>query len=122
PVCDVWQGAATWLAQRLWTHWEFTEDRAFLQSHAYPYMKECSAFWCSFLVPEAREGHPLAGKLVSVPSNSPENSYWWEGHQLRYGIGATMDLLLAREVLENCLAASELLGLDADLRERWTDT
>ncbi len=122
PVCDVWQGAATWLAQHLWSHWEFTEDREFLENHAYPYMKECATFWCDFLVPEARDGHPLAGKLVSVPSNSPENSYWWEGHQLRYGIGATMDLLLAREVLENCLAASEVLDLDADLRDRWTDT
>lgn len=122
PVCDVWQGGATWLAQHLWSHWEFTEDRDFLQNHAYPYMKECAAFWCDFLVPESRAGHPLAGKLVTVPSNSPENSYWWEGHQLRYGIGATMDLLLAREVLENCLTASELLDLDAGLRERWSST
>jgi alpha-L-fucosidase 2 len=122
PVCDVWQGGASWLAQHLWTHWEFTEDRAFLLNHAYPYLKECAAFWCSFLVPEARAGHPLAGSLVSVPSNSPENSYWWEEHKLRYGIGATMDLLLAREVLENCLAASGILDIDPDRRERWAYT
>ena len=28
PVCDVWQGGATWLAQHLWSHWEFSGDRA----------------------------------------------------------------------------------------------
>ncbi|MEJ7900311.1 MAG: glycoside hydrolase N-terminal domain-containing protein [Thermomicrobiales bacterium] len=120
PVCDVWQGAASWLAQHLWSHWEYSGDRAFLAEHAYPYMKECAAFWTSFLVPEARPGHPLAGKLVSVPSNSPENSYWWEGQKLRYGIGATMDLLLAREVISNCLAASELLGVDEEMRAGWS--
>jgi len=119
PVCDVWQGAASWLAQHLWWHWEYSEDRAFLRDRAYPYLKECAAFWSSFLVPEARAGHPLAGRLVSVPSNSPENSYFWEGHPLRYGIGATMDLLLAREVLEHCLAASEILDVDQELRAGW---
>jgi alpha-L-fucosidase 2 len=122
PVCDVWQGAASWLAQHLWSHWEFSGDLAFLADHAYPYMKECAAFWTGFLVPEAREGHPLAGRLVSVPSNSPENSYFWEGHKLRYGIGATMDLLLAREILENCIAASEILAADEELRASWVET
>jgi alpha-L-fucosidase 2 len=122
PVCDVWTGAASWLAQHLWWHWEFSRDEAFLAEHAYPYLKEAAAFWVSFLVPEARRGHPLAGKLVTAPSNSPENSYFWNGERLRYGIGATMDLLLAREVLENCLAASEHLDIDADLRPVWQTT
>lgn len=122
PVCDVWQGAASWLAQHLWSHWEFTEDRDFLARHAYPYLKECAAFWVSFLTPEARADHPLTGRLVSVPSNSPENSYWWEGHKLRYGIGATMDLLLAREVIGNCLAASNVLDVDGELRASWSAT
>jgi alpha-L-fucosidase 2 len=122
PVCDVWQGAAAWLAQHLWWHWEYGGDRTFLAERAYPYIRDVAAFWVDFLVPERREGHPLAGKLVSVPSNSPENSYWWEGHRLRYGIGATMDLLLAREVLTNAIAASEALGIDADLRETWRTT
>ena len=122
PVCDVWQGAAAWLAQHLWWHWEYGGDREFLAERAYPYIRDAAMFWVDFLVPEQREGHPLAGKLVSVPSNSPENAYWWEGHKLRYGIGATMDLLLAREVLSNAIAASEELGVDDNLRETWRET
>jgi alpha-L-fucosidase 2 len=122
PVCDVWQGAAAWLAQHLWWHWEYGGDRAFLRDHAYPYICEAALFWVDFLVPEQREGHPLAGRLVSVPSNSPENAYLWEGQALRYGIGATMDLLLAREVMTNAIAASEKLGVDEGLRAAWKDT
>jgi alpha-L-fucosidase 2 len=75
-----------------------------------------------FLVPEQRPGHPHAGRLVSVPSNSPENSYTWEGQRLRYGIGATMDLLLAREVLSNAIAAAEELGVDSDRLDTWRAT
>lgn len=122
PVCDVWQGAASWLGQHLWWHWLYTNDRQFLAESAYPWLKACAAFWVDFLVPERRPDHPLAGRLVSVPSNSPENSYWWEGHRLRYGIGATMDLLLARETIEYCLAASEILDVDGALRETWQST
>jgi alpha-L-fucosidase 2 len=122
PVCDVWQGAASWLAQHLWWEWEFGQDRAFLERHVYPWIRECAEFWRTFLVPEARKDHPLAGKLVSVPSNSPENSYEWNGHRLRYGIGATMDLLLARETLEHAITASELLDVDEAQRTLWRNT
>ncbi|MGB3305364.1 MAG: glycoside hydrolase family 95 protein [Thermomicrobiales bacterium] len=122
PVCDVWTGAASWLAQHLWWEWEFSRDTAFLQNTAYPYIKECAAFWESFLVPESRPAHPHAGKLVTAPSNSPENSYLWHGERLRYGIGATMDLLLAREIFTNAIAASEILGVDEDRRAEWRRT
>ena len=122
PVCDVWQGAASWLGQHFWWHWLYTGDREFLARSAYPWLKLCAEFWMGFLVPEDRENHPLRGNLVSVPSNSPENSYWWEGRKLRYGIGATMDLLLARETLELCLQASAELEIDADLRPTWQAT
>ncbi|MGI8483455.1 MAG: glycosyl hydrolase family 95 catalytic domain-containing protein, partial [Thermomicrobiales bacterium] len=119
---DLWNGGASWLAQHLWWEWEFNQDRTFLAGHAYPYIRECAAFWTSFLIPEAREGHPLAGRLVSVPSGSPENSFVCEGHKIRDTIGATMDLLQAREVLTNAIAASIELGIDADLRPEWEAT
>lgn len=61
-------------------------------------------------------------RLVSVPSGSPENTFVWEGHKLRDTIGATMDLLQAREVLTNAIAASIELDVDADLRSRWEAT
>lgn len=122
PVCDVWQGAAAWLAQHLWWHWEYGGDRDFLAEHAYPYIRAAAIFWQDVLVPERRDGHPLAGRLVSVPSNSPENAYAWNGHKLRYGIGATMDLLLAHEVLFNAITAAAELDVDDDLRRSWQAT
>ncbi|MGB3328077.1 MAG: glycoside hydrolase N-terminal domain-containing protein [Thermomicrobiales bacterium] len=151
---DLWNGAASWLAQHLWWEWEFTGDEAFLRDHAYPWIRACATFWTSFLVPERRAGHPLAGRLVPVPSGSPENSFILEGTPPRNvtgmtmenararqalseqadpaegpqatphrnTIGATMDLLMAREVLTNAIVASQVLGVDADLRGEWAAT
>ncbi|MGC4190752.1 MAG: glycoside hydrolase family 95 protein [Thermomicrobiales bacterium] len=151
---DLWNGGASWLAQHLWWEWEFTGDKDFLHDRAYPWIRACADFWTGFLVPEQRTGHPLAGKLVSVPSGSPENSFVLEGTPpkgvagstmanasarealstkpespeeptaipYRNTIGATMDLLMAREVVTNAMAASEILGKDADLRPIWRQT
>lgn len=151
---DLWNGAASWLAQHLWWEWEFTGDETFLRERAWPWIRACADFWTGFLVPEQRDGHPLAGRLVSVPSGSPENSFVLEGTPpknvtgmtmanaaareallaqaeaaddppaipYRNTVGATMDLLMAREVLANAIAASEALGVDAAMRPRWRQT
>lgn len=119
---DLWNGAASWLAQHLWWEWEFNADEAFLRDHAYPWIRACAAFWTGFLVPERREGHPLAGKLVSVPSGSPENTFLIDGVKAKNTIGTTMDHLLAREVLTNAIAASTILGCDAELHATWQET
>lgn len=151
---DLWNGGASWLAQHLWWEWEFTGNETFLREHAWPWIRACADFWTGFLVPEQREGHPLAGKLVPVPSGSPENSFVLAGTPpknvtgmtmanasarealsahaeagdgpqaipYRNTVGATMDLLMAREILANAIAASEILGVDADLRPTWQQT
>lgn len=151
---DLWNGGASWLAQHLWWEWEFTGDETFLRDHAYPWIRACADFWTGFLVPERRAGHPLAGRLVPVPSGSPENSFVLEGtppknvtgmtmanaearealsknvrmpdgppaKPIRNTIGATMDLLMAREVLTNAITASEILGVDEELRPVWRRT
>ena len=46
----VWVGAAAWLAQHLWWHWEFGRDRDFLRQRAYPFLKEVAAFYESYLI------------------------------------------------------------------------
>ncbi|CAN0403718.1 unnamed protein product, partial [Phaeothamnion confervicola] len=124
---DLWNGGASWLAQHLWWEWEFTGDETFLRERAWPWIRACADFWTGFLVPEQRDGHPLAGKLVPVPSGSPENSFAGATDEppaipFRNTIGATMDLLMAREVLTHAIAASETLGVDAAMRPRWRQT
>ena len=113
PGWDVWIGAAAWLAQHLWWRYEHHRDEPFLREVAYPFLREVASFYQDYLV---RDGQ---GRLVPVPSQSPENSFVGGATPVSLCVGATMDLLLIREVLERGLQASELLGVDRELRPGW---
>ncbi|NOR87584.1 MAG: glycoside hydrolase family 95 protein [Bacteroidales bacterium] len=96
-------GGAGWLCQHLWEHYEFTQDKQFLEETAYPMMKEASLFWIDYLIEDEN------GYLVSSPSYSPEHG----------GIsrGASMDHQIAWDLLNNSIAASEILGIDEDFKK-----
>jgi alpha-L-fucosidase 2 len=97
--------AAAWLTQHLWEHYQFTQDRAFLRRTAYPIMAEVAEFWLANLVADPRDG-----KLVAVPSYSPEHG--------PYTAGAAMSQQIVWNLFSNVLEASELLGTDPELRLR----
>lgn len=112
----VWIGAAPWLAQHLWWHYEYGLDREFLAKRAYPFFKEVAAFYESYLVADAQ------GTLQIVPSQSPENRFVGTGNfPVSLGVSATMDVELAMELLRNTIRASEILGVDPDRRAKWQD-
>ena len=110
---DVWTGAAAWLAQHLWTHYEYSLDQDFLRQKAYPFMKLCAEFYEDYLVRDSQ------GRLVTAPSQSPENRFIGGAWPVSICVGSTMDFLLIREVLTHCIQASEVLGCDAELRPTW---
>jgi alpha-L-fucosidase 2 len=112
----VWPMGAAWLCQPLWEHYMFSGDAAFLRERAYPVMKEAAKFLLGFLV-EAPAGSRFAGKLISIPSHSPENSYLKpSGGKAQLTYSATMDLMIINNLFTHCMAASEILGIDEDLR------
>ena len=113
PYWDVWTGAAAWLAQHLWWRYAYSLDETFLREQAYPFMKEVAAFYEDYLVEDAQ------GRLVTVPSQSPENFFEGGSRPVSLCIGATMDLLLIQDCLEHVIEASEVLDLDASLRAGW---
>ncbi|WP_353125591.1 glycosyl hydrolase family 95 catalytic domain-containing protein [Parapedobacter pyrenivorans] len=113
----IWPMGAAWLAQHPWEHYCYTLDTAFLRQRAYPLMKGAATFILDFLV-EAPAGTPVAGKLVTNPSYSPENAFFLpNGEQSVFTYGATMDLEIIHDLLTNCIAATKLLGIDKDFRE-----
>ena len=100
--------AGPWLVLHQWEHYRFTGDRNYLATEAYPCMKESAEFIQSFLVKDKN------GYLVTAPSNSPENAYRTaDGKRYQLTYGATMDIEIIREVLEACLQAQKVLGVDA---------
>lgn len=106
PVCGAW------LSQHIWMHYEFTRDKTFLREN-YPLLRGAAEFMQAVLVKD-----PKSGKLVTSPSNSPENSYAYtdaNGKRQRTAlcVGATFDQQITRDLFRNTIAAARILGTDA---------
>jgi len=109
-VWGVWPMGSAWLARHPWDHYQFTGDREFLEKRAWPQMRGAARFVLDFLI-EAPAGSPVAGKLVTNPSQSPENAFLLQdGTRAKLTYGSTMDLMIVRDLFENCLAAIDVLG------------
>jgi alpha-L-fucosidase 2 len=103
---------SAWLCEHLWEHYAFTLDQEYL-AWAYPIMKGAARFYLDMLIEE-----PTHGWLVTAPSNSPENSYRMSNGDVgQVCMGPTIDMQLLRELFGNCIAASEVLGVDEEFRE-----
>ena len=111
----IWPMGEVWLANQMWDHYEFSEDLEFLRRQAYPAMKEAAEFALDALI-EAPAGTPFAGRLVTNPSTSPENSYILNGKPEHMTYAPTMDIEFIRELFENCRRAAEILATDSEFR------
>ena len=107
----LWTGAAGWTANSFNDYYLYTGDKAFLKAHAYPFMKEAALFYEEFL----HTGSD--GKLLFLPSYSPENNPL--GIEAQATINATMDVMIAKQLLRNCIAAAKVLHTDADKIKLW---
>ena len=120
PADGIWGispiGSA-WLCEHVWEHYLFGGDVEFLKKQAYPLMKGAARFMLDFLI-EAPEGTPIAGKLVTNPSHSPENSFLKPDEtRSLFTYAATIDLEIIHELFTNCIGCIDVLGEDADFRE-----
>ncbi|KOY13322.1 glycoside hydrolase family 95 protein [Paenibacillus xylanivorans] len=101
-----------WLATHLIEHYEYSQDSVFLESVAYPVLKESTAFYLDYMC-----AHPDNGWLVTGPSNSPENHFYSgnpEDGVQQLSMGSTMDQILVRRLFEFCLTSARLLDRDED--------
>jgi hypothetical protein len=106
-----WTAGAGWVSQFFFDYYLYTGDKEFLSSRALPFMKEAALFYEDFLI----EGPD--GKLLFSPSYSPENQP--ANSNSSAAINSAMDIGVARELLNNCIAASQILGNVADDVIRW---
>ncbi|MCD4725089.1 MAG: glycoside hydrolase family 95 protein [Bacteroidales bacterium] len=108
--------SGVWMTFPLWRHYEFTMDENYLKEKAYPVMKEAMDFVSDFLIEKDNY-------LVTNPTMSPENAYVLDGKdypcQLTYASTIDNQTLMAH--INHCIQASEILGVDEDLREEWID-
>jgi len=93
-----------WLTTHIWQHYLFTGDRQFLADN-YDVMKGAADFLLDYL-----QMHPKYDWLVTVPTVSPEHGPMGKGTTVT--AGSTMDNQIVFDVLNNTLAAMEVLGKD----------
>lgn len=62
--------AAAWMMQHVFDHWEYSQDKAWLQGQGYPMLKGVAEFWLSQLQLDKSSGDQT---LVAIPCNSPEH-------------------------------------------------
>lgn len=106
----MWPTGAGWLCTHLWEHYLFNpNDKAYL-ADVYPTMKGSAQFFLNSMVEE-----PSANKyLVTAPSCSPENDHG--GYNVCFA--PTMDNQIIRDVWNYTIEASEILGVDEELRTK----
>lgn len=103
--------AGAWMAMTLWRHYEFTQDRTFLEGEAYPVLKGAAQFIQDYLVEHD-------GMLVIVPSSSPENAYIHPetGEAVRITWASTYHMMIVQAVFEAVIEASRVLEVDPEFR------
>ncbi|MEI7899495.1 MAG: glycoside hydrolase family 95 protein [bacterium] len=104
----IWVSGSGWMATHLWEHYLFSGDVEFLRTRAYPVMKGAAQFYMDYLVED-----PVTKRLVSGPSNSPE--------QGGLVMGPTMDHQIIRSLFGEVAEAARLLGVDAELAAKLDD-
>jgi len=114
PKWGMWPTGGAWLCTHLWEHYLFRPDKAYLEK-VYPIMKGAAEFFLDTLVEE-----PAHKWLVTCPSLSPELG------RPSYGVsicaGPTMDMQILRDLFDNCMRSSEILGIDAEFRAQLKKT
>src|SRR5262249_53898591 len=109
----MWPTGGAWLTLHLWDRYLYTRDRAYL-TRIYPALRGSAAFFLDTLVEE-----PTHHWLVTSPSLSPENAHPFGAS---IAAGPAMDEEILRDLFDATRQASEVLGVDQDLRARWTST
>jgi alpha-L-fucosidase 2 len=106
-----WTACAGWAANFYYDYYLYTGDKVFLKERAYPFMKEAALFYEDFLI----TGED--GKYIFIPSYSPENNP--ANSESQACINATMDVMVAKQLLRNCIKAGKVLDENKEQIEKW---
>jgi alpha-L-fucosidase 2 len=98
---------SAWYAQGIWEHYAFTRDKQYLQSFAYPILKEIVEFWDDHL--KRRPDGTLVSPLGWSPEHGPTED------------GVTYDQEIIYDLFTNYIEAADVLGADKTYRDHVAD-
>ena len=108
PMWANWGMGSAWLSSHIWQHYQFSQDREFLDRY-YPVLRGAAEFCLGSLIEKD-------GYLLTSPSTSPENQYVTpDGYVGATLYGATADLAMIRQCLMDTREAARLLDTDVAL-------
>ncbi len=107
---QAWTAGADWLLVPLLDYAAATGDEDFLRERVLPALTELAVFYEDFLSRTDSDG-----RVILVPSYSPENAPGASGARCPLAVNATMDIAAARHALTAAAAATA----DADSARRW---
>ena len=107
----IFQVGSAWLCQHVWEHYAFTGDRKYLRD-VWPVLQGAAQFYLDSLIEE-----PEHHWLVTGPDVNFEN-VWRKPDGTRGSVclGPTASMQMIRELFQNSIQASEILGTDAAFR------
>jgi hypothetical protein len=102
-------GTTAKVALLYWQRYEYTQDRAWLRDRAYPMLRGTVEFYRNF--PNLRKGDDGKYHIHHTNSNEPA-----------WGVrDSDEDLAALHGIVGPAIRASEILDVDADLRELWKE-
>lgn len=110
----LWPMGSAWLAYHMWEHYLFSEDLDFLKNDAYEFIKNCALFFLDYMFEDEN------GRLLSGPSASPENKYYFGPNRARVNLclSPAMDTEIIGGLFRFYIKAAELLGVDEDMAQQ----
>ena len=99
--------AGPWLATHVWEYYDYTRDKQFLKEVGYDLIKNSAIFAVDYLWKKPD------GTYTAAPSTSPEHG--------PIDQGATFVHAVIREILQNAIDASKVLGVDSKERKQWEE-
>jgi len=112
PMWANWYMGANWLSRHLWEHYQYTGDKEYLKK-VYPIIKGAAQFSLDWLQEDQN------GYMVTMPSTSPENKYYYDGRkQGAVTTASTMDIAIIKDLFEKTIEASKVLDNDSEFRQK----
>ena len=110
--CGFFPMAGPWLCLNLWEHYEYTNSKEYLEE-IYPILKGSCEFIEDYLTENEK------GQLITSPSNSPENEFYFIDSQGKkqesmFTEGATIDFQIIYALFTRTAHACKVLGVDED--------
>ena len=99
--------AGPWLATHVWEYYDYTRDKKFLKETGYDLIKSSALFATDFL------WRKPDGTYTAAPSTSPEHGPIDEGTTFVHAV--------IREILQDAIEASKVLGVDSKERKQWQE-